>query len=433
MPHTASPRYLLSRRQPRRRLLSRRQPPRLLSRRLATRRLMAGIVVGVASLLAGFIAFPPTAQALPGGAGYAVSLGDSYISGEAGRWAGNSSYPSQTDALGPAAYYDAGSGESIRGCHRSKSAEIAIGVLASANLACSGARTTTSPYSPTSDFKPGLDFYDDGAGHLGQALTLQRFAATHRVKLIAVSIGGNDFKFASIVQSCVLDFLTSPSWWKNFCNDDSSVTANFTAASIAAATARIAGALRNVNTAMSRAGYSAGDYALVVQDYPSPLPNGAGIRYPEYGYTRQSTGGCGFYNADANWANSYALPTINGTVRAAVAQSGLSNVTLLDIAGLLNGRRLCESGVHKLNETSLASWQSPSAVDHSEWVEEIRTVTAALGPYYIQESIHPNYWGQLALRSCLRQAFAGGVAHGGTCLRSGLGLNARGEPVVSLR
>ena len=29
-----------------------------------------------------------------------------------------------------------------------------------------------------------------------------------------LSIGGNDFNFADIVQACVVDFLTSPSWWK---------------------------------------------------------------------------------------------------------------------------------------------------------------------------------------------------------------------------
>ena len=86
-----------------------------------------------------------------------VALGDSAISGEAGRWAGNTNgSTSRTDALGPTAYYDnaAGTGEAIPGCHRSKSAEVHIGGgVTSVNLACSGART----YSRVSDgkFKPG--------------------------------------------------------------------------------------------------------------------------------------------------------------------------------------------------------------------------------------------------------------------------------------
>ena len=53
---------------------------------------------------------------------------------------------------------------------------------------------------------------------------LQNYAATHNVKMITLSIGGNDFNFASIVQTCVTDWLISPSWWKDYCNDDSSVT-----------------------------------------------------------------------------------------------------------------------------------------------------------------------------------------------------------------
>jgi lysophospholipase L1-like esterase len=99
-----------------------------------------------------------------------------------------------------------------------------------------------------------LDFYDN-AGQQGRALMLQDFAAAHNVKMVVVAIGGNDFDFASIEQSCVGDFLTSPTWWKNYCNDDSSVTADFTAANVAAVRARIATAYQNIGQAMRSAGY----------------------------------------------------------------------------------------------------------------------------------------------------------------------------------
>ena len=57
-----------------------------------------------------------------------VALGDSAISGEAGRWAGNTNdSSSKVDALGASAYSDAAGGEAIRGCHRSQSAEVHIG------------------------------------------------------------------------------------------------------------------------------------------------------------------------------------------------------------------------------------------------------------------------------------------------------------------
>ncbi|TDU88286.1 hypothetical protein EV138_1828 [Kribbella voronezhensis] len=373
-----------------------------------------------------------TAHADGPGAGtpYVVSVGDSYISGEAGRWAGSSNNSeTPADALGAHAYHDnaAGTGETIPKCHRSRSAEAYIGSgVGGMNLACSGASTGTT----TGDaFKPGLDFYDDGNGHLGQAKLLQQFAATHNVKLVVASIGGNDFNFASIVTSCVTDFLTSPTWFKDYCKDDSSVVANFTAANVTAVRARIATSFQNLRTAMRNAGYADTAWTLQVQTYPSPIPAGSGFRYGESGYGRQNTGGCGFWNADADWANSTALATINNTVRAAVGQSGLANARILELQSAFNGRRLCESGVGLYEEAGLSSWTQPAAVDKTEWINQIRTVTTIGSNYYIQESLHPNYWAQLALRSCIRQSYT--LDHAGTCTIAGPGL-LNGEPRMSL-
>jgi hypothetical protein len=391
-------------------------------------------VLAVIAVLAALAVHSSAARADGPGSGspWVASVGDSYISGEAGRWAGNSNAGSGgIDALGSTAYYDNGSnsGEAISGCHRSKSAEVFIGGgVNGVNLACSGAKTATSDGS---DFKPGLDFYSNGTKQ-GQALALQGFAASHNVKMISLSIGGNNFNFASVVQSCVQDWLLSPSWWKDYCNDDSSVTANFTAANVAAQTAAIKGAILNIRQAMTNAGYSDAGYQIVVQDYESPLPPGAQIRYGESGYTRQNTGGCGFWNNDANWANSTALPTINNAVRNAAAQTGLSNVKLLELQSAFNGHRLCENTVGLLEEKGLTSWTQAGAVDKSEWVNQIRTVSTVFGPYYVQESFHPNYWGQLALRNCVRKAYNGGTPRGGTCSIAGTGLTAQGEPNMAL-
>ncbi|GAB3865713.1 hypothetical protein GCM10028801_36590 [Nocardioides maradonensis] len=369
------------------------------------------------------------------GAAWVVSVGDSYISGEAGRWAGASNSDStRADALGSTAYDDnaTNTGEVINRCHRSKSAEIYIGGgVNGLNLACSGAET--SSYTSSDGYwKPGLDFATSGSNQ-GQALMLQGFATTHNVKMVAVSIGGNDFNFGSIVQDCVTDFLGSPSWWKDYCNDDSSVTSNFTSTNIATVKSHIATALTNVRTAMRNAGYLDSQWSMLVQTYPSPIPNGSGFRYGESGYTRQSTGGCGFWNNDANWANGTALPTINNTVTGAITQAGITNAQVLNLSSALNGRRLCETGVGLYEEMGVASWQSAGAVDKTEWVNQIRTVTTAgSSPYYIQESLHPSYWGQLAIRSCVRQAYNGGAVRGGTCTRSGNGL-VNGEPVMTLQ
>ena len=395
---------------------------------------LATIALAAATVIAPLPA--PAAHADGPGVGtpWVVSVGDSYISGEAGRWAGSSNSDSlRADATGSTTYYDnaSGTGEQIERCHRSKSAEIHIGGgVNSLNLACSGATTatTTGTY-----FKPGLDFYSGSAG-VGQASALQSFATGHNVKMVVVSIGGNDFNFADIVQSCVTDFLTSPSWWPDYCKDDSSVTANFTSSNISAVKTKIAGALTNVRTAMRNAGYADTAWTMLVQTYPSPIPNGSGFRYSQSGYTRQSTGGCGFWNSDADWANGTALPTINNTVTGAITQAGISNAKVLNLANTFNGRRLCESGVGLYEEVGVASWTSSGAVDKTEWVNQIRTVSTCCSssPYYIQESLHPNYWGQLAVRSCVRQAYNGGAPRGGVCTRTGTGL-LNGEPRMTLQ
>lgn len=399
------------------------------------------LILSVLALLASTLtvtALAPPAQADgPGvGAPWVVTVGDSYISGEAGRWAGSSNASaSRADALGGTAYFDnaTNTGETIKGCHRSKSAEAYIGGgVNGVNFACSGARVATFTDS-SGNFKPGLDFYNNGTQQ-GQALMLQNFAATRNVKMVAVSIGGNDFNFASVVQRCVTNWLTSPTWAKNYCNDDSSVSNNFTAANVAAKRAAIAAAYQNIRTAMRNAGYADGSWTLLVQNYPSPIPNGAGFRYGESGFGRQGTGGCGFWNRDADWANSTALPLINAAVGGAAVDSGVAGVRTLNLASAFNGRRLCENTVGLYEEKGLANWTTPGAVDQTEWVNQIRTVSTCCGsssPYSIQESLHPNYWAQLAARSCIRQAWNAGTPRSGTCGISGTGL-LNGEPRMAL-
>jgi len=389
-----------------------------------------------ASTLGGLALAAPAAADGPGtGTPWVVTVGDSYISGEAGRWAGSSnSSETPADALGSTAYFDNASNtaEQIPRCHRSKADEAYIGNgVNGMDLACSGARTTTFTDS-NGYFKPGLDFADNGAGQQGQARMLQTFATGHNVKMVVVGIGGNDFNFGSIVQQCVQDFLGSPSWAPDYCNDDSSVASNFTPANVSAIQSRIVTALQNVRTGMRNAGYADGSWTMLVQTYPSPIPSSSAFRYSQTGYTRQSTGGCGFWNKDADWANSSALSTINATVRNAVAASGVTGVRSLELATAFNGRRLCENTVGLYEEKGLSSWTQAGAVDQTEWVNQIRTVSTAGSDYYIQESLHPNYWAQMALRSCVRQAYNAGMPRGGTCSIAGTGLVA-GEPRMTLQ
>ena len=360
-----------------------------------------------------------------------VALGDSAISGEAGRWAGNTNQASsKTDALGSGAYNDAGNAEATSGCHRSKAAEVHIGDgVVSKNLACSGART----YTRTSDgkFKPGIDFYSNGANK-GQALALKDYASANNVKTVVVLIGANDYGFADIVETCVINWLTSPSWWKNYCQDDANMVQMFSAANITKVTADVKKAFLNVKQAMSEAGYADSQYEIIAQTYSAPLPTSSGFRYGETGFTRQTIGGCGVWNSDANWARNTVVNTLNNTIKNATA--GMANVKLLEAVNALNGRKLCENTVGLLEEKGVSTWQSAGAADKTEWVHQIRTITTVFPPYQLQEDGHPNYWGQMALRNCFRQAHARGEDPADmSCARGALtGLNGKGEPNMAV-
>jgi hypothetical protein len=397
------------------------------------------IVLASVLATAGFatIASGPPARADGPGVGvpWVVSLGDSAISGEAGRWAGNTNNESwRIDAGGPDAYFDNANrtAEAIPGCHRSESAAIHIGGgVSSLNLACSGAQTTTHG-GGDSDFKPGIDFAVTQYGQ-GQALSLQQFAAAHNVKMVAVLIGANDYGFADILQACFVDWYTSPSWWPNYCQDDSDIASRFTSSNITAKTAAIKQAFLNVRQAMANAGYADSAWTMMVHTYWSPIPNGSANRYPETGYSRQTIGGCGMWNRDADWANNTVVPTFNNSVRNAASQTGLSNIKILDLTQSLYGRRLCENTVGLLEEQGISSWTATKAVDKTEWVNQLRTTSTFGSDYQIQESVHANYWGQLAMRNCMRLAWNGGVPRGGLCVRAQTGKNTLGEPKMALQ
>ena len=86
-----------------------------------------------------------------------------------------------------------------------------------------------------------------------------------------------------------------------------------------------------------------------------------------------------------------------------------------------------------LEEIGISTWQSPGAVDRTEWVAQIRTTSTITGPYQLQEDGHASYWGQLAMRDCLRLAYNDGAVRGGKCVRVANGLNSHGEPQMGLQ
>jgi hypothetical protein len=347
---------------------------------------------------------------------WVVSLGDSYIAGEGDRWAGNTNGSfEKVDALGTFAYAEPDGLEAIAGCHQARLPEVAVNYarVRGKNLACSGAETATKTEGKF--FKPGIDFYRKGS-RIGQALALQQFAAHHDVKAVVLSIGGNDFNFSTIVTRCVEDFVTTDGGKPTYCSNDPTLKSYFSRSHVADVQQRIEQSIENISTAMQQAGKKPSDYRIIVQDYPSPVPAGNGIRYPETVHARFDLGGCPFYDRDATWANRAVVPTINDTVAAAVQASGVKRVTLLDLANAFVGNRLCEKGVQQMQQTGLQSWRSPGAANDLEWVNQIYVKGV---PWQTQESAHPNYWGTAAERNCLRQVIRETMSGRLSCTRAG--------------
>lgn len=324
----------------------------------------------------------------------AVSLGDSYISGEAGRWNGNSLTPAGdkdgTDRAcqpaGPTCQVDKTRvyepGTENAGCHRSDVAEIkssSLPVAERIDLSCSGGKTVNI-------FRASQGGVGQN-GELPQADKLLPVARGKNVKLVMLSIGGNDLGFASIIQACLTAYLakTGPCQPSQQRKIDSMKPA---------AVAGVAKAIDEIRATMSTAGYGRDDYRLIVQTYPSVAPRAAENRYPESGPQR-STNGCPFYDQDSNWARDQAAPQIGGVVKAAAVARGAET---LDLINAFQGHEFCSKATAQ--STPLAR---PSAAG-AEWGRFLTASTVQQGE--LQEAFHPNAYGQRGLGACVTQVFA---------------------------
>lgn len=253
------------------------------ARRLAGAGMVLPLAVG-ALLIGG----AGTAVAGPGtGPTAVVSMGDSYISGEGGRWKGNSLTNSAnrtgTDrawvsgsSYDPAKVY----GTTAGGCHRSDSAEVkSAGAIAdvAVNLACSGA-VSQNVFRASNG---GVSYKDEAP----QADQLAAVAASNNVKVIALSIGGNDLGFADIITDCALDFAL----WNSYCYDDQQEGVD---RKIDGVMAGVGKSVDEIRAVMRGAGYTDSSYRIVLQSYPSPIPRGAENRYTQSDWSRLNTGGC---------------------------------------------------------------------------------------------------------------------------------------------
>jgi hypothetical protein len=376
----------------------------------------------VAAVLATLLAVPSAALAEPAAEQAAkepavISLGDSFISGEAGRWQGNgntvwgSRYGTDLAAYGctsseTVCLYDATKayGSSYyNGCNRSVGAEIhhlstvrvdgrtfEIDAGNRINLACSGATTDNVLRTPFKGERPQIE-------------QLAEHAAAKDVKLIVLSIGGNDIGFSDVITDCVKGF-SRPKALGWHCSDK---LGSQMPGRIDAMRAKVVEVLEAVQDTMSDAGYDESDYRLVLQTYPSPIPRGADNRYPETSNARIYTGGCPFYDDDSDWARDTLIPALAASHEQAAASVG--GVHFLDLQDALDGHEVCAEGVRQ--SVSGNTLVNPLPKAESEWA---RFIVSGLAQGQQQESMHPNFYGQQRLGECL-SAMAVTAAHAHTC------------------
>jgi hypothetical protein len=346
--------------------------------------------IAALALLAFFLAAVPAA-ARPTAI---VSLGDSFISGEGGRWLGNGSESlgtrSGTDrgaygcgALGceydPARVYGA---SEANGCHRSDVAPIEsapIAVDEKINLACSGAKAR--------DLWPGDE---GGTSHFGEPPEADQLAAVARrddVRMVVVTVGANDVGFGELVVECAVDWARSPEREASVCHGGAEASIR---GALPTATRGVTAALRGVRRVMRGAGYERSEYRLVAMGYASPFPEGRWFRYPEDGWSRLTEGGCPVWDADADWAADRATADLDGMLESAAAATGAE---YLDLADAFDGHQLCDRRSRRVGDAGPAPLTA-------EW---FRRLSFAQGS--TRESLHPNAFGQRVMGTCLGLLF----------------------------
>ncbi|WP_405584489.1 beta-propeller fold lactonase family protein [Streptomyces sp. NBC_01190] len=327
-----------------------------------------------------------------------VTMGDSFISGVAGRWQGNGQRSSAyTDVHGTdrSVYNCLTSGVSsvcssdprlvygtsykdAAGCMRSYSAEAQsadVPVYRKINIACSGAETENIIDQPLK-------------GEPAQSVQLAALAAHYKVKMVVLDIGGNDIGFRGVIRACVEAFLYGSAPCQ-------STQEQVLMDGVNRAKTGIAAAIAKVRSVMGAAGYANGDYRLVIQSYPSPLPDGDDLRYPATYNGRALNGGCPVFDSDATWVRGDVVPLIGNVVGYAAGQSGAE---YLDVTDLFDGHEVCAKGAEQAASENYRL--KPQLGNNAEWA---RFLDAA-GPLKQgdqDESVHPNFYGQRALASCL--------------------------------
>ena len=212
------------------------------------------------------------------------------------------------------------------GCHRSDVSEILSAQLAvtrSFNLACSGAVTDNLFRSSNGGVAE--------KGEPPQADQLLPIARANDVKLIVVTIGGNDLGFSDIVTACFERYSS-----KSGPCVPSTQTAAITA-KLPAVEAKVEKVVDEVRAVMDQAGYADETTASSCRATRRSSP-AARARYPESD-SRRLTYGCPFYDADLDTARDVIVPAIGELAQTAARAKGVEY--LAAYANAFDGHEIC--------------------------------------------------------------------------------------------
>ncbi len=360
------------------------------------------VTAGVVGTTSAQAATVPAANA-PGSAAptpVAVSMGDSFISGEGGRFAGSVYNNLRSDGESDEGPHNRGwgvyrdqmgnpiSGERER-CHRSDSAEIngaarAFGQVP-INLACSGATTADILFQSRRTEAPQI-----------QQLSAIAQDKSKQIKTIAVSIGGNDLGFASILADC-----TQITEYHD-CGTDGTFAK--LQAKRSAVRANVTTTLNAISDVMRKNGYADGSYKFVYQSGPDLFAT-SGVRYRSSsifsGY--KESPGVPMSDATVDFAHNAIVPFIGSLMKEAAGASNNKSIQFLDLENAFEGHQLSHKATEQITVPWFGTTKTPVA-STAEWVVPINSNYIAGNVFDTerqQESYHPNKFGQDALTTCL--------------------------------
>lgn len=353
----------------------------------------------------------------------AISLGDSFISGEGGRFAGNIYDSRESDEAqdegphnkGRLVYQDSwGSYEFSEGknadretvdssvsCHRSDSAEIQATRAAfgwtPVNLACSGAKSRDVT----------VDWYHEEEAQVKQLAKLAK-DPRYDIKAVVLSIGGNDLGFSDLMGKLVQvsstnsptdqtlgnwinPFATKKTLWQEYAQNIPDIED------------KIANTLNSITNTMRAAGYRDGTYRFVYQSY-SNLFAGSHHRYmavdSKWQLGRQESPGVPLSNATVDYSRSHMVPALTQMTKAGLAKANNKFIQFMDLTNAFNGHELSSRDTEQI---LIKQKKVPEAAT-AEWVVPINSnfvAGAIVKSSRHFESFHPNRFGQEAYGTCL--------------------------------